>query len=265
MVGNVLEGLADARDLAHVALVTGLKHYLGPFEHFAKNRPETPLREEQPRVPLENFYYVQEDLVLGAARRRGFSWSVHRPHTLIGYAVGNAMNMGATLAVYAAICKDTGRPFVFPGSPEQYVGVSDVTDARLLARHLVWAATTPAARNEGFNVVNGEVFRWRWLWPRLAELYGVAAAPYPGRATPLVEQMADAGPVWERIVRRRGLVPNPVERLASWWHSDADLGRPIECFTDMTKSRKLGFTDYQETLQSFRDMYERLRAERILP
>ena len=85
MIAHVLEGLAeDARDLAHVALVTGLKHYLGPFEHFARNRPETPLREEQPRVPLENFYYVQEDLVLDAARRRGFSWSVHRPHTLIG-------------------------------------------------------------------------------------------------------------------------------------------------------------------------------------
>ena len=77
--------------------------------------------------------------MLDAARRRGFSWSVHRPHTMIGYAVGNAMNMGVTLAVYAAICKETGR--LFPGSPEQHDGVSDVTDARLLARHLAWAAT----------------------------------------------------------------------------------------------------------------------------
>ena len=71
MVGNLLEALADALDSAHVALVTGLKHYLGPFEHFARNRPETPLREEQPRIPLPNFYYLQEDLV-DKARRRGF-------------------------------------------------------------------------------------------------------------------------------------------------------------------------------------------------
>ena len=265
MVRNVLDALEGARDLAHVALITGLKHYLGPFEQYAQSRLETPLREEQPRLPLENFYYVQEDVVFDAARRRGFSWSVHRPHTLIGHALGNAMNMGTTLAVYAAVCKETGRPFVFPGSPEQHDGVSDVTDARQLARHLAWAATTPAARNEAFNIVNGEVFRWRWLWPRLAALYGVGSSAYPGHATPLVEQMKDAGPVWQRVVERHRLEPNPIERLASWWHSDGDLGRPIDVFTDMTKSRLMGFLDYQETLGSFRDVHQRLRAERIVP
>ena len=265
MVRNALSALEGAGNLAHVALVTGLKHYLGPFEHFAKNKPITPFREEQPRVPLDNFYYVQEDAVFEAAARQGFGWSVHRPHTLIGYAVGNAMNMGSTLAAYAAICKETGRPFVFPGSPEQWSGVSDVTDGRILARHLHWAVSTPAARNEAFNVVNGEVFRWNWLWPRLAELYGVPAADYPGRATPLVEQMADAGAVWDRIVKKHGLVANPVDVIASWWHSDADLGRPVECFTDMSKSRRLGFMDYQETTESFRYVHDRLKAERIVP
>ena len=104
--------------LRHVALVTGLKHYLGPFEAYGKGAlPETPFREEMPRLPVENFYYAQEDEVFAAARREGFTWSVHRPHTIIGYALGNAMNMGVTLAVYATICRETGRPFLFPGSP----------------------------------------------------------------------------------------------------------------------------------------------------
>ena len=44
---------------------------------------------------------------------------VHRPHTLIGWALGNAMNMAVTLAVYAAICRETGRRFGYPGSREQ--------------------------------------------------------------------------------------------------------------------------------------------------
>lgn len=44
-----------------------------------------------------------------AAEKQGFTWSVHRPHTLIGYTVGNQMNMAATLAAYAAICRETGE------------------------------------------------------------------------------------------------------------------------------------------------------------
>ena len=48
------------------------------------------------------------------------------------------MNMGVTLAIYAEICRETGRPFVFPGSPEQYNTVTDVTDARILAHQLEW-------------------------------------------------------------------------------------------------------------------------------
>jgi hypothetical protein len=38
-----------------------------------------------------------------------------------------------------------------------------MTDARLLARHMLWATTTPAARDQAFNVVNGDVFRWKWM------------------------------------------------------------------------------------------------------
>jgi len=144
LVRNLLDALAPKKSVRHVALVTGLKHYLGPFEAYASSGtlPDTPLRESQPRLPLENFYYAQEDEVYAAAERDRFTWTVHRPHTVIGLAVGNAMNLGTTLAVYATICKETGRPFQFPGSAAQWNGLSDVTDARMLARQLVWAADT---------------------------------------------------------------------------------------------------------------------------
>jgi len=264
IVRNVLDAL-KGRGVEHVALTTGTKHYLGPFESYAKTQPDTPFREEQQRLPGENFYYVQEDEVFAAAARDGFSWSVHRPHTLIGYAVGNAMNMAATLGVYASICKESGRPFAFPGSPEQWQAVTDVTDTRLLAKHLIWASTTKAAANLAFNVVNGEVFRWKWLWPRLADYFGIEAAPYSGAPTPLEEQMAGAEPVWDALVRKFGLKPNPLSRVASFWHSDADLGRRVETFNDMGRSRKLGFLEYQDTTASFIDAFERLRADRIIP
>lgn len=265
MLRNFLAAVADKPNLSHVALTTGLKHYLGPFEAYALIDPDTPFREEQERLPYQNFYYDQEDILWEFASEAGFTWSVHRPHTVIGWAIGNAMNMGVTLSVYAAICKETGRPFVFPGSPEQYNAVTDVTDARILAHHLEWAATTPEAADEAFNIVNGDQFRWRRMWGIIAEGLGVEAAEYPGHPTPLVEQMADSAAVWDRIVEKHDLVPHPVDRLASWWHSDADLGRTIETFTDMTKSRLLGFTDYQPTDRSFLDLFDRLRAERIIP
>jgi nucleoside-diphosphate-sugar epimerase len=266
MVRNVLDALSPAGSVRHVALVTGLKHYLGPFEAYGKGTlPPTPFREEQPRLELENFYYAQEDEVFAAAARDGFGWSVHRPHTIIGYAVGNAMNMGVTLAVYATICRETGRPFLFPGSAAQWNGLTDMTDARLLARHLEWAATTDAARNQAFNVVNGDVFRWSWMWTRLAGWFGLQAAPFPGEGIPLERQLADAGPIWDGIARKHHLAEQDLAVVSSAWHTDADLGRPIEVVTDMSKSRKLGFLDYQATDDSFLDLFARLREARIIP
>ena len=265
MLSNTLHALGRTTELQHAVLVTGLKHYLGPFEAYAKAPAETPFRESQPRLPFENFYYVQEDILFEAARQQGFSWSVHRPHTMIGYALGNAMNMGVTLAVYGSLCRETGAPFVFPGSPQQWNGVTDLTDARLLGRHVAWSATEPAARNQAFNTVNGEVFRWRQLWGKVAEGLGVEAAEYPGEPQPLEGRMDDADEVWADIVEREGLAPYRATELASWWHTDADLGRTVETFADMGKSRALGFMDYQDSAQSFLDLFDTLRRRRIIP
>jgi nucleoside-diphosphate-sugar epimerase len=265
MLQNLLDGTGAEKSVRHVALVTGLKHYLGPFEAYAKAQPDTPFSEDQPRLPYENFYYVQEDILWAAAARDGFAWSVHRPHTLIGWALGNAMNMGVTLAVYGAICRETGRGFHFPGSREQWEAVTDVTDANLLADHLVWAATTQDAANQALNIVNGDVFRWRRMWPRLAKALGVEPVPYSGEIAPLEQQMADAGEIWPEIVRRHGLRDLGVESLASWWHTDADLGRTVETFTDMGRSRRLGFLGVRDSESSFTDLFARLRAERIVP
>jgi nucleoside-diphosphate-sugar epimerase len=265
MLRNLLDATAAEGTVRHVALVTGLKHYLGPFEAYAQAQPDTPFSEEQPRLPYENFYYVQEDVLFEAAERDGFTWTVHRPHTLIGWALGNAMNMGVTLTVYAAICRETGRAFRFPGSREQWEAVTDVTDAGLLAEHLVWASTTPAAANRALNIVNGDVFRWRRMWPRLAAALDVEPAGFDGEPAPLEEQMADAAEVWPQIVRRHGLRDFGVDRLASWWHTDADLGRTIETFTDMGRSRRLGFEAVRDSETSFTGLFARLREERIVP
>ncbi|WP_374951044.1 SDR family oxidoreductase [Mucilaginibacter sp.] len=267
MVRNLLAALSPKKVVRHVALVTGLKHYLGPFEAYAKagTLPETPLREEHPRLDIENFYYAQEDEVYSAAERDGFTWSIHRPHTVIGKAIGNAMNMGTTLAVYASICKETGRPFQFPGSSAQWNGLSDVTDARILAEQLIWASTTEVAQNQAFNITNGEVFRWKWLWFKLAEWFQIDAAGFDGTIRPLEAEIAGDEQLWRGMAKKYQLKEPELNRLASAWHTDLDLGRPIEVMTDMSKSRKLGFTAYQDTRDSFFDLFQKLRAEQLIP
>lgn len=266
MVRNVLDALSAAKTVQHVALVTGLKHYLGPFEAYGKGvLPATPFREDQPRLNIENFYYAQEDEVFAAATRDNYGWSVHRPHTIIGYAPGNAMNMGTTLAVYASICKELGQPMRFPGSSVQWHSLTDMTDARILAKQLLWAATTPAARNQAFNVTNGDIFRWSWMWKQLAAWFNVDAEELQGEGIPLETQLQNAAPLWKQIAAKHNLAEPAFNVLSSAWHTDADLGRPIEVVTDMSKSRKLGFTAYQPTDESFFDLFQKLRDGRLIP
>jgi nucleoside-diphosphate-sugar epimerase len=265
MLANTLGALAHTASLRHAVLITGLKHYLGPFEAYASAPAETPFREDQQRLSYQNFYYDQEDILFQAAADGGFTWSVHRPHTMIGYALGNVMNMGVTLALYGTLCRELNQPFVFPGSPQQYNGVTDITDARLLGRHAVWSATEPAARDQAFNTTNGDVFRWRQMWPRVAEGLGVEAAPYPGHPTPLQDRMDHADEAWATLVEKFDLAPHRASELASWWHTDADLGREVETFADMSKSRSLGFLDFQDSTRSFLDLFDTLRAHHVIP
>ncbi|QKS88413.1 SDR family oxidoreductase [Curtobacterium flaccumfaciens] len=268
MVRDLLAALSHA-PLEHVALVTGLKHYLGPFEAYAAGEmPDTPFHEEEPRLDTPNFYYAQEDELFAAAERQGFTWSVHRSHTVIGHAVGNAMNMGLTLAVQATLAKELDLDFVFPGSEAQWNGLTDMTDAGILAEHMVWASTSPEGADEPFNIVNGDVFRWRWMWPRLAAHLGVDPARvvgYEDAPRPLEEQMAPYESEWAGIAERHGLAEADITRLASWWHTDADLGRAMEVVTDMGKSRDAGFTAFRRTEQAFADLFARYRADRLIP
>jgi len=264
---NLFAGLEPDGGVRHVALLTGLKHYLGPFEDYATGvKAETPFHESEPRLPNPNFYYAQEDELFAAAGRMGFTWSVHRSHTVFGFAVDNAMNMVLTLSVYATICKELGHKFIFPGSVEQWNFITDVTDADLLGEQLVWAGTHREGENEAFNIANGDTFRWRWLWPQIAEQFGLEWEGPTGTARTLEASMTSIAPdVWKTIAAREGLVEADVTKLASWWHSDSDLGREVECITDMTKSREAGFLNFRSTPKSFFEKTARYRAAKLIP
>lgn len=265
-LSNVLNGIeAGQHSLVHVVLVTGVKHYLGPFKDFGRFLPETPFLEETPRLPLRNFYYDQEDILFAAAQRLGFTWSVHRPNTVVGYAVGSLMNNGVTLACYASICKEAGLPFVFTGVAEQWEMLTEISDAKLVARQACWAATSPAGRDLAFNTGNGDIFRWKHMWGKIADYFELSHVRYEGQQRNLADAMSDAPAIWSGMASKYGLVEPDISRLATWWHTDADLRRKVECISDMTRSRKAGFLDYQSSTDTYLDLFRRLANERIIP
>jgi nucleoside-diphosphate-sugar epimerase len=266
IVRDVLKALAPVSSVRHVALVTGLKHYMGPFEAYGTGEVrDTPFHEDEARISVANFYYAQEDEMFASAAEHGFTWSVHRSHTMIGYATGNAMNMALTIGAAAALCKEAGRPLLFPGNHVQWNGLTDMTDVRLLADHMIWASTTPEAANTPYNVTNGDVFRWRWMWPRVMEMLGMEAVEFDGTVRTLSDQMPELESLWSNVAAKHGLKEPELSRLASWWHTDGDLTRPIECLVDMSNSRQRGFLEYVSTVSAFADAYHGYRDAAILP
>lgn len=109
------------------------------------------------------------------------------------------------------------------------------------------------------------MFRWRWLWQKIAEYFDIEPTPFPEKTALLADRMATMGPVWKSIASEHGLVEPNLDRLASAWHTDADLTREVECVYDLSKSRVLGFLEYQESVQSFYDLFDRLRLEKVIP
>ncbi len=265
MMRAALAPFRKSSRLRHVALVTGGKHYVGPFGEFDPASAQTPFREDLPRLDKPNFYYEQEDVLFEHCEQNGCGWSVHRADTIVGYTLGNLMNMGVTLATFASICKATGRPFAFPGTEFSYNGLYGFTDARILAKQMHWAATEPDARNEAFNCVNGEVIRWRNMWATIARYFELEVPAQPVQTCSLEDFLKGCSGTWDELTEKHGLQRNPLDKLASGWHSDLDLSRPLELLMSMTKSRRLGFNEFQDSERSFIDLFDRLRAERIIP
>lgn len=106
---------------------------------------------------------------------------------------------------------------------------------------------------------------WRRLWREIGEYFELEVPGCPETPQPLESQMAGSESTWADMAERHGLVEPDVTKLASWWHTDADLGRDQECVNDVTKSRDFGFDHFRETRAAFLDLFARLRAERVIP
>ena len=259
MLRNVLDAIEPSAPASkHVHLVQGTKYYgsdLGPFR--------TPARESDPRISTPNWYYAQEDLAIERSRAGRWTWSASRPHGICDHAPGIARSMAMVIAVYAAIAREQGEPLCFPGTPGRYHGLYQVTGATLLAKAIAWISTQPQCAGEGFNVTNGDCFRWAHVWPRFARFFGMDAGPV--RTVRLAEAMKDKGPVWERVVSRHGLQPTPFGQAALWPYADFIFTPGYDMVSDTLKLRRAGFAECADSEEMFLGLFERFRRDRIIP
>lgn len=263
MLRNLLEPLTKkSANLRHVSLLQGTKAY-GIHIH----RIAIPARERWPRDPHENFYWLQEDYLREASDRHGIGMTIFRPQVVFGDVVGVAMNLTPVIGAYAAICREEGIPFSYPGGPAY---VLEAVDARLMAKALTWAADAPTARNETFNITNGDVFVWQNVWPSIAEELGVE--PGPDKPLSMAEFLPLKAKTWSRVVERYGLKSIPLPALLGESHHYADFTfaygaqhRPPPALVSTIKLRQAGFADCIDTEDMFRDLFRSLAAKRILP
>ena len=187
-----------------------------------------------------------------------------RPQIVCGHALGSPMNMVLAIGVHAAVLRELGQPLRFPGRGGF---VTEATDARLLARAILWAGSEPRCAGETFNITNGDILDWSDLFPEFADHFKMpSAAPEPLQ---LSEAMPKHNGVWERIVARHRLAPHSMDQLigASWQFADAVFGYHGGQTTLLSaiKARQFGFADCIDTGAMFREHFKALQAHKVLP
>jgi hypothetical protein len=173
------------------------------------------------------------------------------------------MNLVTGLATYAAMSRELRLPLRFPGTKEGWNTLQETTDAELFGRATLWALGEDKARNQIFNVSNGDVYRWRQLWNELAAFYDLPIAEPLAMST--VSEMSEKAPLWDSMVARYGLHATPYDQIANWTFVDWMLNFREETIQSTIKIRQAGFADCIDTHQSFRRQLTRLRDLRIIP
>lgn len=257
MLTNVVDALEPAApDLSHISLMQGYKVYgahLGPFE--------TPAREDDAGHMPPEFNVDQQTFLSRRQAGAAWSWSAIRPSVVGGTTLGNPMNLALVIAIYASISKELGLPLRFPGKPGAYDSLLEMTDAGLLAEGTIWAAEH--ARNEAFNIANGDLFRWRSLWPKLAAYFDIEVAPPLPMS--LSVAMADKAPLWTDMASRYDLSASYADVSASWAFGDFVFGWDYDMFADTSKARRAGFHDYVSTEEMFFRLFDEFRKARVIP
>ena len=265
MLRNLFGPLEQAAPgLRHVALLQGTKAY------GVHVRPLTvPARENRSEMHEQpNFYWNQERYLTSQQKGKAWSWSILRPVLIVGDSVGSAMNVIPALGVYAALMRRAGKTRLdYPGGVGR---VAQAVDADLLARAIAWTGEAAAARNEIFNVTNGDVFVWPNVWPAIADALGFT----PGEHVPLAldREIRPREAEWAEIRRTHNLLSGTLKEFVGLSFEYADYTMGFGCtepgppaLVSTIKLMQAGFTEVIDSEAMFRKCFAEMQAKRLLP
>jgi nucleoside-diphosphate-sugar epimerase len=263
MLANLFTAI-EQPSLKHVALLQGTKAYGVHVKPIAvparENRSEM---HEQP-----NFYWNQERFLRERQTGKAWSWSILRPVLIVGCSEGSAMNVIPALGVYAAMMRRAGKTKL--DYPAGVGRVAQAIDADVLARAIAWSGEALTARNEIFNVTNGDVFTWPYVWPAIADALGFAA----GEHVPLSldKEMRPREAEWAAIRREHGLASGTLEQFVglSFEYADYTMGYGRTepgppALVSTIKLMQAGFTEVIDTEAMFRKAFAEMQAKKLLP
>ena len=259
LLTNLIEAVEPvASNLRHVSRMQGYKVYgahLGPFK--------TPARETDAYHMPPEFNVDQQTFLEHRQQGKAWTWSAIRPSVVGGFALGNPMNLAMVIAVYAAISKELGLPLRFPGKPGAYDKLLEMTDAGLLARASLWAATDERCANQAFNINNGDLFRWSEMWPKIARFFDLEVAPPLPMSLEIV--MADKESLWNAMIEKHKLERHSYREVSSWRFGDFVFSWNYDMFADGSKARRFGFPEYVDTEAMFLNIFNDFRRRKIIP
>jgi nucleoside-diphosphate-sugar epimerase len=271
MLRNLFEPLSRiARGLQHVSLLHGTKAYGIHHPSLGVRGLRIPLRERDPRREHPNFYWVQEEYLRTKQAGQDWGLTTFRPTVIYGDATGANMNPALAIGAYAALLKEAGEPLHFPGK-SLAPWVHEAVDADLVAEALAWAAVTPRAWGEAYNLTNGDVFTWSQAWEAIAEGMGMVVGEH--RPISFVADLPSKSAEWAAIVAKHALTgPDDLVAFAGYnslVYCDVMVGPErrgdFPVLNSTIKARQHGFAACRDTEDMFRTIFARLRANGVLP